>query len=115
MATPQEFQRIQDQAYRIWEQEGRPHGRDSANWEEAERQLREPDAPPSEATLAEGLEPDAYSRGEGDAGDGAHQDTPGRAKSASSRQQTQPDQSLQSGSEELDRRSSRQSSGVENR
>lgn len=113
MATPQEFQRIQDRAYRIWEQEGRPEGRDTANWEEAERQLREPDAPPSEATLAEGLEPDAYSRGRDD-GDGSHQNTPGRAKSASSRQQTHADQSLQSGSEELDRKSS-QSSGVENR
>lgn len=56
MATPQEFQRIQDRAYRLWEQEGRP-----------------------------------------------------------CRQQTHADQSLQSGSEELDRRASRQSSGVENR
>ncbi len=113
MATPQDFQRIRDRAYRIWEQEGRPDGRDAAHWEEAERQLREPDAPPSEATLAPGLEPDAYSRG-GDAREGSHQDTPGRAKSASSRQQTHANQLLQSGSEELDRRSS-QSSGIEHR
>ena len=115
MATPQEFQRIQDRAYRIWEQEGRPEGRDTVNWEEAERQLREPDAPPSEATLAEGLEPDAYSRAGDGGNDGLHQDTPGRAKSASSRQQTHADQGLQTGSEELDRRSSHQSAGSENR
>jgi hypothetical protein len=100
MATPQDFQRIQNLAYRIWEQEGRPEGRDAANWDEAQRQLREPDAPPSEATLAPGMEPDAHSRD-------YQQNAPGRHKSASSRQQTHADQSLQSGASELDRESSR--------
>ena len=35
-------------AYQLWEQEGRPHGRDQAHWFEAERQLQdpEPSAPP---------------------------------------------------------------------
>src|SRR5436190_756100 len=103
MATPQLFSRIQALAHSIWEREGRPEGRDQVHWEQAERQLREEAAMPSEATLAEGLEPDAYNRGN----DGKQQDAPGRPKSASSRQQSHTDQSMQSGSTELDHQSSR--------
>jgi hypothetical protein len=29
--------RIREQAYRLWQQEGEPHGRDREHWEEAER------------------------------------------------------------------------------
>lgn len=29
--------RISEHAYRLWQQEGEPHGRDQAHWEEAER------------------------------------------------------------------------------
>lgn len=57
-------------------------------------------APASSASAAEGLRPDAINQGNPN---GAYeQDTPGRPKSASSRQQTRPDQSIQSGSAELD-------------
>ncbi len=31
--------RIRDRAYFLWEQEGRPHGRDREHWEEARRLL----------------------------------------------------------------------------
>jgi hypothetical protein len=33
------MERIRVRAYQIWEQEGRPHGRDREHWHEAERQL----------------------------------------------------------------------------
>jgi hypothetical protein len=40
-ATPPspDLERIRARAYHIWEQEGRPHGRDEQHWQEAERQL----------------------------------------------------------------------------
>jgi hypothetical protein len=34
-----DLERIRMRAYQIWEQEGRPHGRDEDHWREAERQL----------------------------------------------------------------------------
>lgn len=52
----------------------------------------------SGASAAEGLEADAPPRRAG----GYEQDTPGRPKTASSRQQTSAGQSIQSGSAELD-------------
>jgi hypothetical protein len=36
-----ESQLVSIRAYQLWEEEGRPHGRDQAHWFEAERQLRE--------------------------------------------------------------------------
>jgi Protein of unknown function (DUF2934) len=36
-----EPQLISIRAYQLWEQEGRPHGRDQAHWFEAERALQE--------------------------------------------------------------------------
>jgi hypothetical protein len=36
---PPDLERIRLRAYQIWEQEGRPHGRDREHWHEAERQL----------------------------------------------------------------------------
>jgi hypothetical protein len=36
-----ESQLISVRAYQLWEQEGRPHGRDQAHWLEAERELQE--------------------------------------------------------------------------
>lgn len=36
---PPDLERIRARAYYIWEQEGRPHGRDQHHWQEAERQL----------------------------------------------------------------------------
>lgn len=39
MPTPQESRRIARRAYYIWEQEGRPPGRDQENWYQAEKQL----------------------------------------------------------------------------
>lgn len=52
------------------------------------------------ASAAEGLQADAASTQAGSAG--YEQDTPGRPKTASSRQQTSAGQSIQSGSAELD-------------
>ena len=59
------------------------------------------------ASAAEGLQPD-QPPGKSFDGEGYEQDTPGRPKSASSRQQTQPGQAIQSGSAELDGKSARQ-------
>ena len=39
MHMPIDAECLRDLAYRIWEQEGRPAGRDHENWQEAERQL----------------------------------------------------------------------------
>jgi hypothetical protein len=38
MATPQQDQ-ISTLAYQLWEQEGRPEGRDREHWEQAQRML----------------------------------------------------------------------------
>lgn len=40
---------IAERAYSIWEEEGRPHGRDRAHWERAERELSGP--PPAAAGI----------------------------------------------------------------
>jgi hypothetical protein len=32
-------QRIQQRAYELWENEGRPHGREQAHWQQAEREI----------------------------------------------------------------------------
>jgi hypothetical protein len=39
MATPQQHQ-IAELAYRIWERQGRPEGRDREHWEQAQRELQ---------------------------------------------------------------------------
>jgi hypothetical protein len=39
MPTPQDSRRIQLRAYQIWEQEGRPHGRELEHWRQAEQQI----------------------------------------------------------------------------
>jgi hypothetical protein len=44
MTTPEQQQRIAELAYRIWEQQGRPEGRDREHWEQARRQLQGSDA-----------------------------------------------------------------------
>jgi len=36
---PPDLERIRSRAYLIWEQQGRPDGRDQEHWQEAERQL----------------------------------------------------------------------------
>lgn len=37
-----ESERVAERAYSIWEEEGRPHGRDHAHWHRAESELAEP-------------------------------------------------------------------------
>ena len=32
-------QRIRERAHQIWEEEGRPHGRDREHWEQASREI----------------------------------------------------------------------------
>ena len=51
---------VAERAYTIWEEEGRPHGRDRAHWERAEQELAAPEAVP-EATseVAPEAAPDA--------------------------------------------------------
>ena len=39
MATHEDLRRIQQRAYQIWEQEGRPEGRAVEHWRQAEQQL----------------------------------------------------------------------------
>lgn len=39
MPTPQHIQHVQMLAYQLWEEEGRPEGRDQDHWIEAERRL----------------------------------------------------------------------------
>jgi hypothetical protein len=36
--------RIRDRAYQIWLSEGRPHGRDEAHWQQAERDIETEEA-----------------------------------------------------------------------
>ena len=38
--------RIRKRAHEIWEQEGRPHGKDGEHWERAQRELDAADMPP---------------------------------------------------------------------
>ena len=82
--------RLEMLAYKIWEEQGRPEGRHEDHWAEAERRLGfEFQDSSSSASHALAIE-------------GKTQDTPGRSKPASSRQQTHPHQSSQTGSPALD-------------
>ncbi|WP_103174715.1 DUF2934 domain-containing protein [Paracoccus sp. SY] len=42
--TDERTRRIQERAYSIWEQEGRPPGRDAQHWGQAEREIDVEDA-----------------------------------------------------------------------
>ncbi len=86
--------RLEILAYKIWEERGRPEGRDEENWAEAERRLRFESDGRSTSQGSDGLSPE-----------GKNQDTPGRSNPASSRQQTHPYQSTQTGSPDLDGKS----------
>jgi len=83
--------RLEILAYKIWEEQGRPDGRQEEHWAEAERRLRFDSDDPSTAPRSHDLVH-------------AEQDTPGRFNPSSSRQQTQPGQTTQTGSRELDSR-----------
>ena len=85
--------RLEILAYKIWEEQGRPDGRQEEHWAEAERRLRFESDGRSTARS-----PDDLALG------GETQDTPGRSNPSSSRQQTQPGQTTQTGSRELDRK-----------
>jgi len=37
-------ERVRRRAYRIWEEEGRPNGKDKKHWERARREIEEEDA-----------------------------------------------------------------------
>ena len=87
MSDEQIAKRIEALAHQIWESEGRPDGRHAEHWNEAERRVR--------SDTREGLKADEA------AGD-YEQDAPGRPKTASSREQTQPGQQSQTGSAQLD-------------
>jgi hypothetical protein len=50
--TP-ESERIAARAYSIWEEEGRPHGRDRLHWERAERELAGTQHPPADRAAPE--------------------------------------------------------------
>ena len=49
-------------AYFIWEQEGRPHGRDQAHWLQAEKQLTQPMRSPAKGDGAAGAKPQTTRR-----------------------------------------------------
>lgn len=51
--------RVAERAYSIWEEEGRPHGRDRAHWERAEKELATPAAAPRPTPAVEPGEPPA--------------------------------------------------------
>ena len=99
--------RIEVLAYKIWEEQGRPEGRQEENWAEAERRLRfesddssESDSPPvSDDPVAGSRKPGTLSLS------GEAQDTPGRSNPTSSRQQTHPSPSTQTGPPDIDGKS----------
>jgi hypothetical protein len=51
MATDNREQRIRETAYRLWEQDGRPHGQADRHWDLA-RKLAENSEPPQPAPAA---------------------------------------------------------------
>jgi hypothetical protein len=52
--------RVEEHAYKIWEQEGRPHGRDKDHWHRAERDIADqPDTKPAHPASSVGATPDA--------------------------------------------------------
>jgi hypothetical protein len=66
---PDREERIRERAHQLWEQEGRPDGRDADHWERAAREVDAEDrsldvgttpaktAPPASGGLASGLQP----------------------------------------------------------
>jgi len=67
--------------------------------------------PRSPARRAETKAPPPIKTTDGGANDASDQDTPGRPKSSSSRQQTHPNQDAQTGSPELDSQGTRKPAG----
>ena len=88
--------RLEILAYKIWEEQGRPEGRQEEHWAEAERRLR-------------------FDSSGGLALEGKTQDTPGRPNPSGSRQQTQPRQSNQTGSPDLDSKTASSKPGRQQR
>lgn len=64
MNEAEKEERIRARAYALWEQQGRPEGRQSENWEQARREIEQEDAESLRSTvtdtigLAVGAEPD---------------------------------------------------------
>ena len=95
--------RIEILAYKIWEEQGRPDGRHEENWAEAERRLRFESDDSESPSLSDDVA--ASRRSDTLRLSGETQDTPGRANPHSSRQQTQPGQSTQTGAPDIDGKS----------
>lgn len=55
-------ERIRQEAYRIWEQEGRPKGREREHWKEAVRRVESGESGPMAANPGEGATPASPSR-----------------------------------------------------
>lgn len=92
---PRQVQRL---AYQIWESRGRPDGQSEEHWREAEQRL--------ETVGGDALDDEAVEAARDLARNPAQeQDTPGRAKASSSRQQTQPNQDTQTGTPAVDAKS----------
>ena len=91
--------RLEILAYKIWEEQGRPEGLQEAHWAEAERRLRFDSD--DRSTLQKSDNPMSGNLPL----EGKTQDTPGRSNPSSSRQQTQPRQSTNTGSPVLDSKS----------
>jgi hypothetical protein len=51
MSTERKTQ-VERDAYKIWEQEGRPHGRDKEHWHRAERDVKAPEGAPGASAVA---------------------------------------------------------------
>lgn len=96
---------IQTLAYQIWESRGRPDGQSEQHWREAEQRLETSDGDMLDDEAVEAAGDRAHSPGQ-------EQDTPGRAKSSSSRQQTQPNQGTQTGSPAVDEKSAKKNGSL---
>src|SRR5512139_952865 len=100
--------RIEILAYKIWEEQGRPEGRHEENWAEAERRLRFDSEDSSSESDRPSVADDPVTASRMPATlslSGEIQDTPGRSNPTSSRQQTHPNPSTQTGSPEIDSKS----------
>jgi hypothetical protein len=82
---------IEHHAYKIWEAEGRPHGRDKEHWHRAEHDLAksEPKAAPSGASSVEAT-PDAAVNAKAKKASAPKAAKPAAAKPAAAKPKTKP-------------------------
>src|SRR5690554_1012675 len=73
MKQPVSEERIRQRAYALWEEQGRPEGREAEHWDEARRQIEEEEEEGSESEAANRVDDTDYPGLQADIAEGDRQ------------------------------------------